>query len=143
MNKKTRIILRSFARVSVLPILVFTISAWGVLKFVEPGTYPGSCIDYTEESKTDLFGAIYLMLFYLGTTPIVLLNFNRQILKKKSLRISILLIPLVPVLIGLVILYSALIDYDARVFIYLAITTTLTAVIIIWNARAVNRELKN
>ncbi|UKN00321.1 hypothetical protein K6119_11305 [Paracrocinitomix mangrovi] len=143
MNKRTGIILRSFARVSVLPILVFSITSWLILKFVEPGTYHSGCLDSPEETRTDLVEAIFLVLIYLGTTPLVLLNFSEKIVTKQTIRISVLLMPLIPVLIGLFsITVPQLIYYDARVFMYLSISAVITTIIILWNARSVNRELK-
>lgn len=91
----------------------------------------------------DLLTGAYVMTLYLCFTPLVLLNFIRPIAESKYLRMLVLLTPGIPVLLGLVMYFRLLLDYGARMNLYLSVTALVTTVIIIWNAKIVSHGLKN
>ena len=141
MKNKTGIIFRSIFRISVIPILVFFTSAYLVLQLIDPGFINGGCLAYPENSSENFLYASYLLFYYLCFTPLLLLNFSQIITQSKIARIAILLTPITPILWWLIIATYQYYRYEGRVYLYVAITALLTAIIIIWNTKKVHSEL--
>ncbi|NOQ75145.1 MAG: hypothetical protein GQ574_24235 [Crocinitomix sp.] len=117
--------------------------AWIVLNYVEPGYTFGGCTNYPEEPSKELLGSFRIMMVYICFTPVVFINLIRPFAQFKFLRLAALLIPILPLIIGLQMSIMPYFKYGGRVYLYVAITAFITMGIIIWNAKTVSSKLSS
>ena len=137
------IILRSFLRISVVPIIIFTLTVWMVLNLFDSGYAKYGCLSYPEDASLDLFAANAQLGVYLCFTPLLLLNYVKALSQRELLRKMILLLPLIPAVIIFIGNLIYLLNYGARTYLYLTITFLLVIVLVIWNAITVSKNISS
>lgn len=143
MENRLSIIIRSFLRISIIPIIVFYLTALLTLFFHEPGLTRYGCFSSPENPKNDLvFGALQLLI-YTCFTPILFLNLFKTLSKVNLIRNTVLLIPIVPAIVGLFVNFNLFLSNGGRSYVYLSITAVFICFIVIWNAKIVSNQLKN
>ena len=136
MKSPLSIILTTFLRITVFPILIYSLITFTIINLVDPIPYHQGCFANFPEESNDFLAGFYFLIYYLFTTPIVLLCIFNAIFKRKYLRSIILLsLTFYPAFFFLFSLQNIYSYGLSRISMYIGLSSLCFVLLIIWNFR--------